>query len=89
MLGWCGQGAQKTDWRNKTPAITTASAVHLNIQTRVDKGVRTYVQSPKNGPEWGHAVRRMTTNLGDNAIIQDIKIQDQPTAYNYNAPLPD
>eukprot|EP00959_Pyramimonas_sp_CCMP1952_P455731 9472012-Pyramimonas_sp.AAC.1 len=28
-------------------------------------------------------------NLGDNAIIQDIEIHDQPTGYNYNAPLPD
>eukprot|EP00959_Pyramimonas_sp_CCMP1952_P386054 8090623-Pyramimonas_sp.AAC.1 len=28
-------------------------------------------------------------NLDDNTIIQDIKIQDQPTGYNYNAPLPD
>eukprot|EP00959_Pyramimonas_sp_CCMP1952_P368299 7714874-Pyramimonas_sp.AAC.1 len=27
-------------------------------------------------------------NLDDNAIIQDIKIQDQPIGYNYNAPLP-
>eukprot|EP00959_Pyramimonas_sp_CCMP1952_P138360 2895819-Pyramimonas_sp.AAC.1 len=27
-------------------------------------------------------------NLGDSAIIQDVKIQDQPTGHNYNAPLP-
>eukprot|EP00959_Pyramimonas_sp_CCMP1952_P103506 2164582-Pyramimonas_sp.AAC.1 len=27
-------------------------------------------------------------NLDDNTIIQDIKIQDQPTGYNYDAPLP-
>eukprot|EP00959_Pyramimonas_sp_CCMP1952_P168724 3524956-Pyramimonas_sp.AAC.1 len=27
-------------------------------------------------------------NLGGNEIIQDIKIQDKPTGYNYNAPLP-
>eukprot|EP00959_Pyramimonas_sp_CCMP1952_P131323 2745879-Pyramimonas_sp.AAC.1 len=54
-----GQGAQKADWRNKTLAIMTAilidqmdlhkakrnhtSAVHLSIQTRVNKGARTYV----------------------------------------------
>eukprot|EP00959_Pyramimonas_sp_CCMP1952_P459769 9478778-Pyramimonas_sp.AAC.1 len=37
-----------------------ASAVHLSIHTRVDKGVRAYVQSPKNGPEWDHVVRRVT-----------------------------
>eukprot|EP00959_Pyramimonas_sp_CCMP1952_P224447 4693149-Pyramimonas_sp.AAC.1 len=28
-------------------------------------------------------------NLDDNTIIQDIEIQDQPTGYTYNAPLPD
>eukprot|EP00959_Pyramimonas_sp_CCMP1952_P258008 5392360-Pyramimonas_sp.AAC.1 len=33
-------------------------------------------------------VRRAAMNLGDNAIIQDIKIQGQPAGYNYNAPLP-
>eukprot|EP00959_Pyramimonas_sp_CCMP1952_P305227 6387534-Pyramimonas_sp.AAC.1 len=27
-------------------------------------------------------------NLDDNTIIQDIKIQDQPIGYYYNAPLP-
>eukprot|EP00959_Pyramimonas_sp_CCMP1952_P431287 9032840-Pyramimonas_sp.AAC.1 len=27
-------------------------------------------------------------NLDDATIIQDIKIQDQPIGYNYNAPLP-
>eukprot|EP00959_Pyramimonas_sp_CCMP1952_P023367 491454-Pyramimonas_sp.AAC.1 len=58
------------------------SAVHLSIHTRVDKGVRTYVQSPKNGPAWGHVVRRVTMNLDYNVIIQDIKIQDQPTGDN-------
>eukprot|EP00959_Pyramimonas_sp_CCMP1952_P471070 9497796-Pyramimonas_sp.AAC.1 len=41
-----------------------------------------------NGPEWGHVVRRVTMNLDDNAIIQDIKTQDQPTGYNYTASLP-
>eukprot|EP00959_Pyramimonas_sp_CCMP1952_P394326 8262490-Pyramimonas_sp.AAC.1 len=65
------------------------SAVHLSIHTRVDKGVRTYVQSPKNGPDWDHVVRRVSTNLDDNEIIQDIKVQDQPTVYKYNATLPD
>eukprot|EP00959_Pyramimonas_sp_CCMP1952_P017006 361236-Pyramimonas_sp.AAC.1 len=54
------------------------SAVHRSIHTRVDVAARTYVQSPKIGPEWGHVVRRVTMNLGDNQIIQDIKIQDQP-----------
>eukprot|EP00959_Pyramimonas_sp_CCMP1952_P021429 451973-Pyramimonas_sp.AAC.1 len=54
------------------------SAVHLSIHTRFDKGARTYVQSPKNGPEWGRVVRRVTMNLGDNTIIQDIEIQGQP-----------
>eukprot|EP00959_Pyramimonas_sp_CCMP1952_P453232 9467893-Pyramimonas_sp.AAC.1 len=54
------------------------SAAHLSVRARVDKGVRTYVQSPKNGPEWGHAARRVTMNLDDNTIIQDIKVQDQP-----------
>eukprot|EP00959_Pyramimonas_sp_CCMP1952_P255422 5335085-Pyramimonas_sp.AAC.1 len=42
----------------------------------------------KNGPEWDHVVRRVAMNLDDNALIQDIKIQDQPIGYNYNAPLP-
>eukprot|EP00959_Pyramimonas_sp_CCMP1952_P175297 3663363-Pyramimonas_sp.AAC.1 len=70
VLDWYGQGAPKAEWRNKTLAIMTAmlidhmdlhktqrnhtSAVHLSIHTRLDKGVRTYVQSPKNGPEWDH-----------------------------------
>eukprot|EP00959_Pyramimonas_sp_CCMP1952_P146616 3068959-Pyramimonas_sp.AAC.1 len=60
------------DWRKKTLAIMTArlidqidlhntkrnhtSAVHLGIHARVDKGARTYVQSPKNGLEWDHVV---------------------------------
>eukprot|EP00959_Pyramimonas_sp_CCMP1952_P245559 5132413-Pyramimonas_sp.AAC.1 len=48
-----------------------ASAVHLSIHTRVDKGARTYVLSPKNGPEWGHVVRRVTTNRGDTTVMQD------------------
>eukprot|EP00959_Pyramimonas_sp_CCMP1952_P409461 8581251-Pyramimonas_sp.AAC.1 len=65
------------------------SAVHLSIHIRVAKGVRTYVQSPKNGPEGDHVVRRVIMNLDDNEIIQDIKIQDQPTGYSYSAPLPD
>eukprot|EP00959_Pyramimonas_sp_CCMP1952_P291569 6098512-Pyramimonas_sp.AAC.1 len=65
------------------------SAVHLSPRTRVDKGVRTYVQSPKNGPGGGHVVRRVAMNLGRNSIIQDIKIEDQPTGYIYNAPFPD
>eukprot|EP00959_Pyramimonas_sp_CCMP1952_P024006 503253-Pyramimonas_sp.AAC.1 len=95
VLDLHGQGAQRAEWRNKTLAIMTArlidqtdlhktqinhtSAVHLSIHTRVDQGVRTYVQSPKNGPEWGHVVRRVTMSLDDNAIIQYIKIQDQPS----------
>eukprot|EP00959_Pyramimonas_sp_CCMP1952_P196167 4101269-Pyramimonas_sp.AAC.1 len=63
-----GQGARKAEWRHKTLAIMAARlidhidlhttqrnhtiAVHLIIHTRVDKGVRTYVQYPKNGPGW-------------------------------------
>eukprot|EP00959_Pyramimonas_sp_CCMP1952_P390456 8181901-Pyramimonas_sp.AAC.1 len=27
-------------------------------------------------------------NLDDHTFMHDIKIQDQPTGYNYNAPLP-
>eukprot|EP00959_Pyramimonas_sp_CCMP1952_P211362 4423646-Pyramimonas_sp.AAC.1 len=93
-LDWHGQGAQKAERRNKTLAIMTAilidpvelhktnrnhtSAVHRSIHTRVDKGARTYVQSPKNGPEWYHVAGRVTMNLGGNQIIQDIKIQNQP-----------
>eukprot|EP00959_Pyramimonas_sp_CCMP1952_P362235 7586443-Pyramimonas_sp.AAC.1 len=66
-VDWYGQGAQKVEWRNRTLAIMTArlidhmdsyktqrhltSAVHPSTHTRVDKGARTYVQSPKNGPE--------------------------------------
>eukprot|EP00959_Pyramimonas_sp_CCMP1952_P227897 4765272-Pyramimonas_sp.AAC.1 len=104
VLGRRGQCAQKAEWRNKTLAIMTArlidqmglhetqrnhiSAVHLSIHTRVDKGARNYVQSPKNGPEWGHVVRRVTMHLNDNTVIQDIKIQGQPIGHNYNAPLP-
>eukprot|EP00959_Pyramimonas_sp_CCMP1952_P406121 8511256-Pyramimonas_sp.AAC.1 len=63
-------------------------AVQLSSHTRVYKGARTYVQSPKNGPAWDHVVRLVTTNLDDNAIIQDIGIQDHPIGYNHNAPLP-
>eukprot|EP00959_Pyramimonas_sp_CCMP1952_P104543 2185169-Pyramimonas_sp.AAC.1 len=63
-------------------------AVHLSIHARVDKGVRSYVQSPKNCREWGHVVRGVTMDLGDNTIIQDIQIQDQPVGYKYIASLP-
>eukprot|EP00959_Pyramimonas_sp_CCMP1952_P433209 9071807-Pyramimonas_sp.AAC.1 len=48
-------------------------AVHLSVHNRVDKGVRTYVQSPKTGPQWDYVVRRVTVNLDENAIIQDIQ----------------
>eukprot|EP00959_Pyramimonas_sp_CCMP1952_P395080 8277749-Pyramimonas_sp.AAC.1 len=72
VLDWYGQGAQKAEWRNKTRAIMAAS-----VHTRVDKGARTYVQSPKNGPGLDHVVRRVTMSLGDNAIMQDMEIQDQ------------
>eukprot|EP00959_Pyramimonas_sp_CCMP1952_P439609 9203165-Pyramimonas_sp.AAC.1 len=104
ILDWHGQGAQKAEWRNQFLAILTARlfdhmdlhqtqrkqtrAVHLSSHTRVDKGARTCFQSPMNGPGWDHVVRRVTTNLGDNTIIQDIKIQGQPIGCNYNAPLP-
>eukprot|EP00959_Pyramimonas_sp_CCMP1952_P247615 5176292-Pyramimonas_sp.AAC.1 len=64
------------------------SAVHLDIHTRVGKSARTYVQSPKNDPEWDHVARRATVNLDDNTVIQDIKIQGQPSGCNYIAPLP-
>eukprot|EP00959_Pyramimonas_sp_CCMP1952_P203829 4262657-Pyramimonas_sp.AAC.1 len=64
------------------------SAVLRSIHTRVDTGARTYAQSPKDASQWDHVVRRVTKNLGDNQIIQDIEIQDQPAGYNFNAPLP-
>eukprot|EP00959_Pyramimonas_sp_CCMP1952_P151998 3180069-Pyramimonas_sp.AAC.1 len=66
----------------------TARAAHLSIRTRVDKGARTYVQSPKTGPDWDPFVRRVTMTLDGSAIIQDTKIQDQPIGCNHNAPLP-
>eukprot|EP00959_Pyramimonas_sp_CCMP1952_P014655 310525-Pyramimonas_sp.AAC.1 len=72
---------------HKTQSSHT-SAVHLSIHTQVHKGARTYVQSPKNGPERGHVVRRVAMDLGDDAVIQDIEIQGQPIGYIYNAPLP-
>eukprot|EP00959_Pyramimonas_sp_CCMP1952_P183640 3839851-Pyramimonas_sp.AAC.1 len=62
--------------------------MHLSIHARVDKQARTYVQSRRNGPEWGHVARRATMNLGDNTRLQGIKIQDQPIGHTYNAPLP-
>eukprot|EP00959_Pyramimonas_sp_CCMP1952_P264273 5526589-Pyramimonas_sp.AAC.1 len=65
-----------------------ASAVHLSIHTRVDKGYQTYVQSPKNGPEWDHVVRRVTMHLDDNSVMHDIQIEDQPIGCNFNSPLP-
>eukprot|EP00959_Pyramimonas_sp_CCMP1952_P307328 6432708-Pyramimonas_sp.AAC.1 len=86
-LGWCGQGAHKAELRNKTRRELT-QALYTSTRARVDKGVRTYVQFPKNCPEWNHVVIWLTMNLDDNAIIQDIKIQDQPIGYNYNAPFP-
>eukprot|EP00959_Pyramimonas_sp_CCMP1952_P204791 4282325-Pyramimonas_sp.AAC.1 len=104
VANWHGQGAQKAECRDKTLAIMAArlmnhmhlhktqrnhtNAVHLSIHTRDDKGARTHVQYPKTGPEWDHVVRRVATSLDDNAIIQDIKIQDQPIGHNFNAPLP-
>ena len=78
-LYWYGHNAARAEWRNKTLATLTArlidqidkhkpprqekSVVHLSVHTRIDKGVKTYVQSPKNGPQWDHVVRRVTTNL--------------------------
>eukprot|EP00959_Pyramimonas_sp_CCMP1952_P215229 4503344-Pyramimonas_sp.AAC.1 len=101
---WCGHGAHWAEWRNKPIAIMTArlihqidnhqtqrthtSVVHLRAHTRVDKGARTYVQSPKNGPHWDRVARRVTVNPDGATIIQDIKVQDQPIGCNYNAPLP-
>eukprot|EP00959_Pyramimonas_sp_CCMP1952_P360514 7549692-Pyramimonas_sp.AAC.1 len=65
-----GQGASRAEWRNTTTlAIVTArlidpidyhqakisaSVAHPSVHARVDKGARDYVQSPKNGPQWGH-----------------------------------
>ena len=103
-LDWYGHNALRAEWRNKTLATLTArlidqidkhrsprhekSVVHLSVHTRTDKGVKTYVQSPKNGPQWDHVVRRVTTNLDNNSVIQDINVKDQPIGYNYTAPLP-
>eukprot|EP00959_Pyramimonas_sp_CCMP1952_P295087 6171864-Pyramimonas_sp.AAC.1 len=60
----------------------------FSVHTRVDRGARTYVQSPKDGPQWDHAARWVKMNLDDNTSIQDIQVQDQPIGHNYNAPLP-
>eukprot|EP00959_Pyramimonas_sp_CCMP1952_P379775 7955310-Pyramimonas_sp.AAC.1 len=68
--------------------INHTRGVHLSIHTRVVEGARTYVQSLKSGPEWGHVVRRVTMNLRDTTVIQDLKIQDQPIRCTHNAPLP-
>eukprot|EP00959_Pyramimonas_sp_CCMP1952_P018445 389920-Pyramimonas_sp.AAC.1 len=57
----CG-GARAKQQGNLPNSLSTqrnhTSAVHFSIHTRVHKGGRTYVQSPKNGPEWDHVVRR-------------------------------
>eukprot|EP00959_Pyramimonas_sp_CCMP1952_P264286 5526854-Pyramimonas_sp.AAC.1 len=58
------------------------------LRATVDKGARTYVQSPKKDPDWGHVARRVTMNLDDNFAMQGFKIQDQPIGCNYIAPLP-
>eukprot|EP00959_Pyramimonas_sp_CCMP1952_P202167 4227493-Pyramimonas_sp.AAC.1 len=39
-------------------------------------------------PRWGHVVRRVAMNFDDNAIMQDIQVQDQPVGCNCHAPLP-
>ena len=33
-------------------------------------------------------VRRVTTNMANNSVIQDLTVKDQPIGYNYTAPLP-
>eukprot|EP00959_Pyramimonas_sp_CCMP1952_P042319 885125-Pyramimonas_sp.AAC.1 len=96
-LDWRGQGAQRAGWRNESLAIVTGrlicqtyyhmtkrkhtSAVHLSVHARVDKGARTYVQSPKSGPHWDHATCRVTMNLDDSVMIRDMQVQYQPIAY--------
>eukprot|EP00959_Pyramimonas_sp_CCMP1952_P261769 5473807-Pyramimonas_sp.AAC.2 len=82
-----GEPAQRAEQEPSQAQESHAGAAH-SVHTRVDKGVRSYVQPPKNGPDLDHVVRCATMSLDDNTIMQDIKVQDQPIGCNYNAPLP-
>eukprot|EP00959_Pyramimonas_sp_CCMP1952_P349946 7332102-Pyramimonas_sp.AAC.1 len=63
---------------HKTTRIIS-SAVHLSVDTRVDKGARTYVQFPKNGLQLDHVARQATMNPDDNTNLKGIQVQDQTT----------
>eukprot|EP00959_Pyramimonas_sp_CCMP1952_P363194 7605725-Pyramimonas_sp.AAC.1 len=41
----------------------------------------------RGGPKWSDAIRRVTFNLDTNTVIQDTAVADQPTGYDWHAPL--
>eukprot|EP00959_Pyramimonas_sp_CCMP1952_P243281 5085236-Pyramimonas_sp.AAC.1 len=47
-----------------------------------------YVTTNKGGPKCADVIRLATINLDTNAVIQDIAIADEPTGYDWHAPLP-
>ena len=58
------------------------------MHTRVDTKTTTYKKTPRNGPQWDYVIRRITYNLDMQEVIQDLLVQDQPTGYDWPAPLP-
>ena len=103
VLDWYGQDAQHAEWRDKTlrimiqrfldQALTRKPKfingnVYLNVFTRTDHNVQSYRTTAQNGPKWDTVVRRVTYDLDKQVVVQDIKVKDQPTGYDWHAPLP-
>ena len=61
--------------------------IYLSIFTRADRGARTYVQTPLNGPKWDEVVRRVTFDLDAKHIIRSIQVKDQPTGCDLGLPF--
>ena len=62
---------------------------YLLTYTRTDKNIRNFVTTKPDGPKWSQVIRRITYDLDSQTIIQDITVAEQPTGYDWHAPLPD
>eukprot|EP00959_Pyramimonas_sp_CCMP1952_P370354 7756398-Pyramimonas_sp.AAC.1 len=104
-LDWYGQTVRHAEWRAQARItlirhpndriLGTSNtkhgnvSVYLNTYTRTDHNIHHYVTTNKAGPKWSDVIRRVTINLDTNTVVQEIAIADQPTGYDWHAPLPE
>eukprot|EP00959_Pyramimonas_sp_CCMP1952_P410270 8598170-Pyramimonas_sp.AAC.1 len=105
VYDWYGKRMRHAEWRAQTRIalirhlngriLGTGNTMHgnvpvyLNTYTRTDHNIHHYVMTNKWGPTWSDVIRRVTINLDANTVIQDVAIADQPTGYDWHAPLPE